>query len=399
MSANKSTHVSLAGTAVATPVLTAVDVRTIGKSVILVLYLPMSVRPSIIGSCSEQALLSTLELSVEVVFMSVISELDFQTVHVAVIVPTYTFDRLETLRKCLHGIFDNSRQPDEIVVVVDRNISLFELLEHEPLGSNVRVMLSEGRGVCPARNTGAGVCESEILIFIDDDVFPDRDWIANMTAMLCRDSVAGAGGKILPDYVEGVRELPSEILWVVGCTYRGHPEGDVPITRPIGSTMAFRRDVFVEVGGFDSRFGPASARRTSSNEELVLSENIRQRFGPDVIRYQPESIVYHRVPESRTTLRYLIQRSWVEGTSKAEVRSSNVRGVLDHDQQYLFGTMLPGMARYLFSGSRSGIKAALQLMIVMCVTAAGYLTYRISSQLRTDSAQGSVADQTKRLEN
>lgn len=320
--------------------------------------------------------------------MSELSQLDPLAVHVAVIVPTYTVDRLETLRRCLNRTLENTRRPDEIVVVVDRNVSLFELLEHELLDSNVRVMLSEGRGVCAARNTGARECESEILIFIDDDVFPDRDWITNMTATLCRDSVAGAGGKILPDYVEGVRELPSEILWVVGCTYRGHPEGDVPITRPIGSTMAFRRDVFVEVGGFDSRYGPASARRTSSNEELVLSENIRQRFGPDVIRYQPESIVHHRVPKSRTTLRYLIQRSWVEGTSKAEVRSSHVSDVLDHDQRYLFGTMLPGVARYLFSGSWSGIKAAFQLMVVTCATAAGYLTYRISSLLRRGGSQG-----------
>lgn len=390
---------SPARTTVVAPALAEVDVRTIGRTEIFVLYLPMSVRPPIIGCCSEQACKSTLELSVEVVFMSVIPELDSRAVHVAVIVPTYTVDRLETLRKCLHGILNNTRQPDEIVIVVDRNVSLFELLEHELLDSNMRVMLSEGRGVCAARNTGAGVCESEILIFIDDDVFPDRDWIANMTASLCRDSVAGAGGKILPDYVEGVRELPSEILWVVGCTYRGHPEGDVPITRPIGSTMAFRRDVFAEVGGFDSRFGPASARRTSSNEELVLSENIRQRFGADVIRYQPESIVHHRVPESRTTFRYLIQRSWVEGTSKADVRSSHVNDVLNHDQRYLFGTMIPGIARYLFSGSRSGIKAALQLMVVTCVTAAGYLTYRISSLLRGGSAQGPAAESTKRLDN
>jgi glycosyltransferase involved in cell wall biosynthesis len=314
--------------------------------------------------------------------MSVLSKLDPRAVHVAVIVSTYTVDRLETLRKCLNGILDNTRRPDEIVVVVDRNLSLFQLLERELQDSVVSVMLSDGSGVCAARNTGARVCESEILIFIDDDVFPDREWLVNMTTMLSRDSVAGAGGNILPDYEKGARELPSEILWLVGCTYRGHPEGDVPITRPIGSTMAFRRDVFVAVGGFDSRFGPSSARRTSSNEELVLSENIRTRFGPDVIRYQPESIVYHRVPKSRTTLRFMIQRSWVEGTSKAEVRSSYLGDVLNHDQQYLFGTMLPSMARYLSSGSWSGIKTALQLMIVTCVTAAGFLTHRISSMLR-----------------
>lgn len=315
----------------------------------------------------------------EVLTMSTLAELDPEDVHVAVVVPTYTAERLGTLRKCLDRVLSNSRRPDEIVVVVDRNLSLFELLSGELHHSNVKVMLSEGHGVCAARNMGAGACDSELLIFIDDDVFPDQEWLATMTATLCEDSVAGAGGNIVPDYVKGARELPGEILWLVGCTYIGHPHGHVPITRPIGSTMAFRREVFEEVGGFDARFGPSSARRTSSNEELVLSEKIRKRYGPDVIRYQPESIAYHRVPAARTKLRYLIQRSWVEGTSKAEVRSTYLSDVLDHDQRYLMGTMLPGLARYALSGTRTGMKSAFQLLTVTSVTAAGFLTTRISS--------------------
>jgi glycosyltransferase involved in cell wall biosynthesis len=250
--------------------------------------------------------------------------------------------------------------------------------------SDVMVVMSDGRGVSDARNTGASKCDSEILVFIDDDVAPERNWLGALTETLCADSVAGAGGNVLPDYEDGARELPCEILWLVGCTYRGHPKGHVPITRPIGSTMAFRRDVFVSVGGFNARFGPSGQeqRRRSSNEELVISESIRQRFGLDVIRYQPESIVYHLVPASRTTLRFMVQRSWVEGTSKADVRSTYSSGVLRHDQQYLSSTMIPGMLRYLSSGNRSGMKAGFQLMLVTSVTAAGFLTCSIKSLVR-----------------
>ncbi len=311
-----------------------------------------------------------------------LSAIDSQRVHVAIIVPTYTVDRLETLRACLKGIRENSRPPDEILVVVDRNLALFQLLESELRDSGVIVLLSEGRGVSDARNKGARESHSEILVFIDDDVFPDREWLGHITEMLCRESVAGAGGQILPDYVEGARELPGEILWLVGCTYLGHPKGDVPITRPIGSTIAFRRSAFLEVGGFDSRFGPSSERRTSSNEELVVSENIRRRFGPNTIRYQPDSIVFHRVPESRTTLRFMIKRSWVEGTSKAEVRSFYLGDVLDHDQRYLFDTMLPSIWRNLTSLTPSGMRTALELSVVTSATALGYLVTRIDSTIR-----------------
>jgi len=314
--------------------------------------------------------------------MSILSKLDPRVVRVAVIVPTYSVDRLEILRKCLTGILDNERHPDEIVVVVDSNPALVEFLENELLDSEVTVVLSDGSGVSAARNTGASKCDSEILVFIDDDVVPDRHWLDAMTETLCAESIAGAGANILPDYEEGARQLPPEILWMLGCTYNGHPKGHVPITRPIGSTMAFRRDAFFAVGGFDTRFGPVGGRKSRSNEELVLSESIRQRFGPDAIQYQPEGIVYHRVPVSRTTLRFLVHRSWVEGTSKADVRSIYLGGVLQHDRRYLFGTMLPSTLRYLSSGSRSGTKAGFLLLLVSGITVTGFVTRRIKHLVR-----------------
>jgi hypothetical protein len=327
--------------------------------------------------------------------MCTLSRLDPSEIRVAVIIPTYSFDRLETLRKCLTRVFDNARCPDEVIVVVDANQDLFEFLTEELRHSSVMVAMNVGKGVSAARNTGASKCHSEVLLFVDDDVAPDRNWLTTMTETLCAESVAGVGGHILPDYEEGAVPLPPEILWIVGCTYKGHPKGQVPITRPIGSTMAFRKDAFVVVGGFNSQFGPSGHRRKSSNEELVISENIRQRFGPDAIQYQPESIVYHRVPKSRTTFRFLVQRSWVEGTSKAEVRHAFSHRVLNHDRQYLFGTMLPSTMRYLFSGNRTGVRAGFQLILVTGITATGFLTSGFKSLVRErmnrDTDVGSVA--------
>ena len=97
-----------------------------------------------------------------------LARLDPRAVRVAVIVPTFSADRLVTLRKCLDGILSNTRRPDEIVIVVDRNLSLFQLLEHEHRDSDIVVALSEGSGVSAARNTGADMCRSDILVFLDD---------------------------------------------------------------------------------------------------------------------------------------------------------------------------------------------------------------------------------------
>ncbi len=299
--------------------------------------------------------------------------------HAAVVIPTFSADRLALLKRCVGDVLTNTISPSEVVVVVDRNPQLTNRLCALYSDTVVRVVESEGQGASDARTTGLWATTSEIIAFIDDDVHPDPGWLAAVLHAFAKTpGVVALGGLILPEYEDADRrDVAPELLWLVGCTYRGHRLDPGPISRPIGSTMAFRRKPLADVGGFQSSFGcdyatPADTKRKGSNEELAVSEQLRARHGPESIWFEPEAVVHHWVPKDRTTRRFLIERAWVEGTSKGDIRAQFGRAAMSDDRRYLTNTLLPQTLRYMRCGPLRR-RHAVDLVTVAAVTGAGYL--------------------------
>lgn len=298
-----------------------------------------------------------------------------QQLTTSVIATSYSVDRLPGLRRCLDGVLTNSRQPDEIILAVDNNAEVERIAAAEYGDRGVKVLASTGRGAVDARNTGVAAASGDLIVFIDDDVRPTDGWLAAIVAPFENDpGVVAVGGRILPEYEEGARQVPPELLWLVGCTYAGHPAGPGPISRPIGSTMAFRKSSLDQVGGFSNAFGPVGGKKTGANEELAISELLRRAFGDHAIWYQPDALVYHWVPRERLTWRYIARRSLVEGQSKAEIRRRYGATSMGQDSAYVTSTLLPGLGGRLFHGPRP---EALTLAGVGAVTAGGYAGRRL----------------------
>ena len=101
----------------------------------------------------------------------------------------------------------------------------------------------EGEGPAATRNRGWRGAEAEWVVFLDDDVLPERDWLKRLAADLDAPAhVGGSEGRIrvpLPpsrratDWERNVKGLES--------------------ARYATADMAYRRSVLVEVGGFDVR--------------------------------------------------------------------------------------------------------------------------------------------------
>src|SRR5438552_9986942 len=65
--------------------------------------------------------------------------------------------------------------PDvEVILVNDGSTdSTPEIASHYP----VRLITTENRGLSHARNNGINAATKEIIAFIDDDAYPDEDWL------------------------------------------------------------------------------------------------------------------------------------------------------------------------------------------------------------------------------
>jgi glycosyltransferase involved in cell wall biosynthesis len=299
-------------------------------------------------------------------------------------------DRLELTLKCMRSVQAGTTPPSELIIVVDNNPVLEGELRKRTRDTPTKVISNVGRGAADARSTAIRYCTAEIVAFIDDDAWAEPGWLEELKTAFESTSVVGAGGLVVPDWDTNASRIPDELLWVVGSTYKGHPEGRVNITRPIGASMAARREALVEVGGFPSDFGPRGGVKSSSNEELALFTLLRERFGPECILYVPTAVVHHFVPAARTTWQYLLGRCWAEGTSKAHARQRFGREVMGHDSSYVRDTLLPSIIAYLGKATRhydaKALRDAGMCLLSLGVTGAGY-SWQLSTRQATQCRQ------------
>lgn len=88
---------------------------------------------------------------------------------VSVVVPT---TGRKTLADCREALSRQTRRPDEIILVMDR----------------------DRRGPSWARNEGIRRSQGDLIAFTDDDCIPPPDWLARLVRAIDRHHAAGAGG-------------------------------------------------------------------------------------------------------------------------------------------------------------------------------------------------------------
>ena len=166
----------------------------------------------------------------------------------AVSVVVCTHNGAATLGECLARLGDLTYPDYEVIVVNDGAEGACSRIarEHE-----VTLIETEHRGLGHARNRGIEAARGEIVAFLDDDAYPDSDWLHYVAALLRANGHAGVGGPNIP---------PEDDGFVAECVAAA-PGGPIHVLvtdreaeHVPGCNMAFRKDVLEAVGGFDERF-------------------------------------------------------------------------------------------------------------------------------------------------
>jgi glycosyltransferase involved in cell wall biosynthesis len=298
---------------------------------------------------------------------------------VSVVICAYTLDRWGDLSEAVESVFKQSLPPDQIVLVVDHNESLFR--RSATVFTGVEVVESrEKPGLAGARNTGIDHCRTEIIAFLDDDAVAQPEWLLELVRPYADPKIAGTGGVVNPVWQRGQPDwFPLEFFWVVGCSYRGLPEIRTPIRNPIGAGMSFRRSVFTAVGQFDINMGRVDDAPLGC-EETILGIKVVKYFGGSSIWHIPEAIVDHKVGFERASGRYFVRRCFAEGVSKAAVASRV--GTLEGSsaERSYVAKVLPtglvsGMVRFV-RGEPAGLASSGLIVVGLACTVLGYLLER-----------------------
>lgn len=247
---------------------------------------------------------------------------------VSVVISTYSIERAIYLRDCIESLRRQTLLPTEIILVLDPDDSLVDFYK-ELFLKDVKIVVSRGFGLSCARNAGVKNANGEIVAFIDDDAFADKRWLEDLVKDYDSPNVLGIGGHIKPLWENGRPFwFPDELDWVIGCSYKGLPEHKTGVRNPIGCNMSFRRDVFEDVGYFETGVGRVG-NKLVAGEEAELSIRILQKNPCSKILHNPSALVFHRVPKRRTSLWYMVIRSFHEGYSKAIIASSRRSSLKD----------------------------------------------------------------------
>ncbi len=167
-----------------------------------------------------------------------------------------SYNGASTVEACLKSL-DRLNYPDYEVVFVDDG-SKDNTQEIVRRFKRVRNIRQANHGLSFARNVGLHAARGDIVVYTDSDCEADEDWLYHLVLAMKRSGHAGMGGpNLIPD--EGDSET-GVVAEAVGMSPGGPTHvmlDDRTAEHVPGCNMAFRRDVALEVGGFDATYRKA----------------------------------------------------------------------------------------------------------------------------------------------
>lgn len=278
-------------------------------------------------------------------------------IQVTVAIPTY--NRADFLRQTLAGIVAQQFPRDRYeVLVIDNNsrdhthavVAEFAAADPAP-----RYIHEPKQGLDYARNRAIAEARGDIVLFGDDDILVEPDWIAQMVAPFFADRnrrVGAVGGEVIPVFPQGLPDWVRE--WHAPLHFRTDTGPLGERDSPMGANLAFPKWVFDQLGVFHTALDRAAGNYFSGGD----SEMIRRvrRAGLEVW-FAPTAAVKHQMPASRTTFRYATRHAFDSARSR----------VIDRAGQ-------PGAAGYLVGRFVANIAKALGFAVVASLNALVFRT-------------------------
>ena len=231
---------------------------------------------------------------------------------VSVVIPTCA-DAV-VLERTIASVLSTRYEPMEVLVVENRPpaASTRRVVEEVFGRGPVRYIEEPRRGASWARNAGLARASGEVIAFTDDDVVVDIDWIeVAIAAFRETPNAACVTGRILP-LARGTRP---QVLFHQLTTFDKGSERQVfrlPESRGVhplfpyvaghigsGANIFIRRDVALQMGGFDPNLGPGTP--ALGGEDLDLF--IRLVHAGHTIVYSPGVTLMHDDPDDLAELR------------------------------------------------------------------------------------------------
>ncbi len=189
-----------------------------------------------------------------------------------------SYNGSSTIKDTLDGLIELDYPNYEVIVVNDGSTDgTTDIVEKYPF----RLISTANWGLSNARNTGLSHADGEIVAYIDDDAYPDKNWLKYLAHAFSTSDHAGIGGPNIPPAGDGI--IAESVANSPGGPIHVLLTDDIAEHIP-GCNMAFRRDALIDIDGFDPRFRAAG-------DDVDICWRIQE--SGRTIGFHPAAVVWH----------------------------------------------------------------------------------------------------------
>lgn len=228
-------------------------------------------------------------------------KLDSDWPGISVIICTYNGSK--TLHECLEYISKLDYPNYEVVVVNDGSSdNTIEIIKEYVNRHGFKSTTTENLGLSNARNIGMNLASNDIVAYIDDDAYPDAQWLKYIAYDFMRTNYVGTGGpNVTPDSdgfkARCISKSPGNPVQVL--------ISDREAEHLPGCNMAFRKSILQKIGGFDTKFKIAG-------DDVDLCWRLLENGYK--LGYNPSAMVWHR---RRNSIRKYLKQQYNYGRAES----------------------------------------------------------------------------------
>lgn len=178
---------------------------------------------------------------------------------IKVSVITMTFNREETLRRCLESLARQNVGRDcfELILVDVSDAPVIRVVQDFEDKLNISHLHTCNRGVAGNRNYGAYHARAGLLAYIDDDCIADPGWLDQLLASAEANPACLIGGSVRNLRPDNAISCAGQVITVAvdSCF---NPDASEPTFFP-GLNFAVSRGQYLAIGGCDEGFGRLAA--------------------------------------------------------------------------------------------------------------------------------------------
>jgi glycosyltransferase involved in cell wall biosynthesis len=281
------------------------------------------------------------------------------TIGILILIPTY--NRARVLADTLSAMAASDLSGIDLeVAVIDNNSTdetsrcVTSFADKLPV-----VLLREPR---PGKNCALNKALRErplrdLVVFADDDITPQADWLQQMLAASSRHpDLSVFGCRVNVAFPAGVNLDWVAADWIKEIGFAWHDYGSVErlyqgSSTPMGPCFWVRRDVFSKVSCLDERIGPRPTNRIMGSEVSFLMRLEREGFR---MVYCPSVQVTHRIQPGEASRKVLLRRAYRWGRGMVRLYEPHRNGLLKKNRGLwaaVLGLELLGYAGCRFAAS------------------------------------------------